>query len=315
MTALVNKKHLAIIDGSGFIFRAFFSVKNLTTSTGFPIGAIHGLTNMLIKFKAQSRASHIIIVFDTGQKSFRSELYPEYKANRVPCPNDLKPQFPITREAVEALNLKFVEAAGFEADDVIATYARQGRELGFYSTIISSDKDLMQLIDDEFINCYDPIQDKTIYKSDILNKFGVEHPSQILDLLSIVGDSSDNIPGIKGIGPKTAQELLLKYHTLENIYKNIHLLEKKRTQELLYSGRESAILSKKLATLNAEVPSLPSIEDFEVTEYDFPKLFDFLYKYDLKSIASRIANDHRLDTKQFQKQNVPQSGPIQDSFL
>ncbi len=281
-----GKKNVVIVDGYGFVFRAFFSLADFKTSKGEPVGAIYGFMNMILKVLNSLSPEILIVVFDSGKKTFRSELYPEYKANRKEAPEDLKPQFPLIRNAVEAMNLKYVEVEGFEADDIIATYSKIIEKNGGKSIIISSDKDLMQLVKNGITEFYDPMKNKFIKEEDVEQKFGVK-PHQVKDFLSILGDSSDNIPGIKGIGEKGASELLNKFHTLENIYEKLSEIEKPRLKKLLEEGKEMAFLSQKLASLHFDV-NVPNIEDFKIKPFNKEILYSFLAKYEMNSLIAKL---------------------------
>ncbi|MFT6386138.1 MAG: DNA polymerase-1, partial [Rickettsiales bacterium] len=218
-----NNQKIVLIDGYGFVFRAFHSLPPLTRPDGTPVGAVYGFTSMIIKLLANLKTSHIAMVFDSGSKTFRNEIYSDYKANRPPCPDDLKPQFSIVREAAEALSLPILERVGFEADDLIATVAKQASKKGFEVVIVSSDKDLMQLVSQsngENVTMYDAMKNRMIGEAEVEEKFNVK-TTQVLDVLSLMGDASDNVPGVRGIGPKTAAELINKYQTLENLFEHL----------------------------------------------------------------------------------------------
>ena len=285
-----SKKNVVIIDGYGFVFRAFFSLKDLKTKSGTPIGAVYGFINMLLRLFGSIPVDYIILTFDSGKKSFRSEIYKEYKANRAAAPEDLIPQFPIIREAATAFNIKFSEVEGFEADDLIATYATLCNEHGLNTIVVTSDKDLMQLVKDGEISIYDPIKAKFLKEIDVELKFGVK-PWQITDYLSIVGDSSDNIPGVPGIGEKGAAELLKQFNTLEEIYENLELITKPKLRKALENGREKALLSKQLASLKFDVKVEP-VEHFAKQPFQEATLFDFLTKYELNSIIAKLLPDY-----------------------
>jgi DNA polymerase-1 len=208
-------KTLYLIDGSGFIFRAYHVMPPLTDPQGTPVGAVYGFVNMMMKLMEGNKADYVAVVFDAARKTFRNRIYPEYKATRPPAPDDLIPQFAIVREATEALNLPAIELADFEADDIIATYAKAAQKQGIDVTIVSSDKDLMQLIG-EGVHMYDAMKQKQIGEAEVKEKFGVS-PDKVLEVLSLIGDSSDNVPGVPGIGPKTAAELIGQYGDLETL--------------------------------------------------------------------------------------------------
>ncbi|MBU6408452.1 MAG: DNA polymerase I, partial [Alphaproteobacteria bacterium] len=213
MTAPLDaSSRLFLIDGSGYIFRAYHALPPLTrASDGLPVGAVSGFCNMVWKFledmKAGERPTHLAVIFDKSEKSFRKDIYPAYKANRPPPPEDLVPQFGLIREATKAFGLPCIEMEGFEADDLIATYARQAAAKGARVDIVSSDKDLMQLIDGDRIFLFDPMKSKPLGLDAVMEKFGVA-PDKVIDVQALMGDSVDNVPGARGIGPKTAAELI-----------------------------------------------------------------------------------------------------------
>jgi DNA polymerase-1 len=278
-------KTTLIIDGYGFIFRAYHSLPPLSNPHGTPVGAVYGFISMLLKILAEFKPNHAVIVFDSGRKTFRHDLYDKYKMNRPEAPEDLKPQFAICREAASALNFKIIEKAGFEADDIIATLARKVNENNEKAIIVSSDKDLMQLVNDDIL-MYDSLKSKYITEKEVLEKFGVP-PAQVRDVLAIMGDSSDNIPGIQGIGPKGAAELIQKYGSLENLLANVEeIIQPKRKQSII-DCQELAILSKKLITLEENVPLDVSLQDLEQKLPEPKVLFDFLNLHGFKSMITK----------------------------
>ncbi|MDH5189601.1 MAG: DNA polymerase I, partial [Rhodospirillaceae bacterium] len=211
-------KHLFLIDGSGFIFRAYHALPPMTRPDGTPVGAVYGFTKMIMKLVEETDADAIAVVLDRARKTFRSDIYPEYKAHRPPPPDDLIPQFALVRDAVEAMDLASVDMEGYEADDLIATYAMQARERGAEVTIVSSDKDLMQLIGPG-ITMMDAMKNKIIGETEVFEKFGVG-PDRVIDVQALAGDSSDNIPGVEGIGVKTAALLINEYGDLDGVLAN-----------------------------------------------------------------------------------------------
>lgn len=285
-------KKIALIDGYGFVFRAYYSLPPLTRKDGTPVGAVYGFTKMLLKLIAGLDVSHIAVVFDSGSKTFRNEIYPQYKANRPSCPEDLKPQFSIMREAADALNLKVLEMVGFEADDIIATVAKQSEKNGFDVLIVSSDKDLMQLVTDNIL-MYDAMKNKIITKHEVKEKFLVE-PKLVLDILSLMGDASDNVPGVKGIGPKAAFELLTQFGNLENLLDNIHEIQSEKKKQLMLGGVENARLSKQLITLKEDVELGISEEDLKVQLIDPQKLRNFLLLQGFTSLERQIRNEFAI---------------------
>lgn len=288
-----NKNKIALIDGYGFVFRAFHSLPPLTRADGTPVGAVYGFTNMLIKLLANLEVSHIAVVFDSGSKTFRNEIFPAYKANRPPCPEELKPQFPIVREVAEALNLPILEKVGFEADDLIATIAKSASKQNFEVLIVSSDKDLMQLIDDD-VAMYDALKNKMITAKEVEEKFSVK-PSQVLDVLSLMGDASDNVPGVRGIGPKTAAELISKYQTLENLFEHLGEIKQEKRRQMLIEGTQKAKLSKQLITLCEDVPISHNMQDYQLQNINGKKLVSFLEKQGFRALVARVKKDFNVE--------------------
>lgn len=288
---MLNKK-IALIDGYGFVFRAYHSLPPLTRPDGTPVGAVYGFTNMLIKLLAGLDVTHAAVVFDSGSKTFRNEIFPDYKANRPPCPEDLIPQFSIVREAAESLNLTILEKAGFEADDIIATVARKYADENNQVLIVSSDKDLMQLVGNNVV-MYDAMKNKMITDAEVQEKFFVA-PSQVLDVLSLIGDSSDNIPGVRGIGPKTAAELIAQFGTLENIFANLDQIKQEKRRQMLSDGVEKAKLSKILAALRYDVELGVELDDLKLKAVDPHKLMAFLDNQGFRSLVLRVRKEFGL---------------------
>jgi DNA polymerase-1 len=282
-----NPHKLILIDGYGFVFRAYhaLSKQNLTRPDGTPVGAVYAFTNMLLKVINDHETDYIAVVFDAGSKTFRNDIYVEYKANRPPAPDDLIPQFKIVREAATALNLAIVEKAGYEADDLIATYTKIAREKSMDVMIISSDKDLMQLVG-EGVEMYDPLKGRKIGVPEVIEKFGVA-PDKVLDMLALIGDSSDNIPGVAGIGPKTAAELLIRFGSLDEILAKTTEITQVKRRETLEQNADKARLSRELAKLHYEVPLDLAIEDFIVKKTD-GKLLGFLREQGFKTLVARM---------------------------
>src|SRR6267142_2354347 len=238
--------HLYLIDGSGFIFRAYHALPPLTRkSDGLPTGAVAGFCNMLWKLledtKAGDKPSHLAVIFDAGSKTFRNDMYTEYKANRSEPPDDLIPQFPLTRDAVRAFGVACVEKPGFEADDLIATYCRLAREAGVKVTIVSSDKDLMQLIHDGKVEMLDPMKNRRIGPAEVIEKFGVP-PEKIIDVQALIGDSIDNVPGVPGIGVKTAAKLIAEFGDLETLLSRAGEIKQDKRRQTLIDNADQARL-------------------------------------------------------------------------
>lgn len=287
-----RQQHLVLIDGYGFLFRAFHAFPPLKRLDGVNVGGVYGFTAMLTKVILEFSCSHLAVVFDPGGKNHRHALYPEYKAHRPPAPEELIPQFPLIREAVSSLNIDILEKPGFEADDVIATYAKMASNQGIKVTIISSDKDLMQLIDDN-ISLYDPIKAKKISFSEVKEKFGVT-PCRVVDVLSLIGDTADNVPGVPGIGPKTAAELIENYHSLDGIYQNLEAMKESKRKQSLIENKDKAYLSQKLVILDDQVDHISSLDDIKIKISHVDQFKEFLLKQNFQSLyakAEKICQD------------------------
>jgi len=294
MSKIKKTDHFYLVDGSGYIFRAYYALPPLSRkSDGLPTGAVIGFCNMLFKLLEDSRSddsknkpTHFAVIFDSARKNFRNEIYKDYKANRSEAPEDLAPQFEYIRKAVKAFNLPSVEQINYEADDLIATYARQIINLGAKVTIISSDKDLMQLVSKD-IRLFDPMKSKVIGEKEVEEKFGVK-PKQVIDVQSLAGDSSDNIPGVPGIGIKTAAELINKYKNLDTLLKKSEEISQKKRRQTLIDNRESALLSRKLVTLKEDVPVEGNIENFLIKDIEKDKLYNFLREMEFNRLLSQV---------------------------
>jgi DNA polymerase-1 len=293
MTSLKKTDHFYLIDGSGYIFRAYYALPPLSRkSDGLPTGAVSGFCSMLFKLLEDSRSddsihkpTHFAVIFDSAKKNFRNDIYSEYKANRTETPEDLIPQFDYIRKAVRAFSLPSIELINYEADDLLATYAKKIISAGAKVTIISSDKDLMQLVSEK-IRLYDPMKNKVLGEKEVFEKFGVK-PNQVIDVQSLAGDSSDNIPGVPGIGVKTAAELINKYKTLDTLLKNIEEIPQTKRRETLLANKDKAILSKKLVTLKDDVPVKEEPESFIMRGVEKEKLFNFLREMEFNRLLSQ----------------------------
>ncbi|MBI1273434.1 MAG: DNA polymerase I [Alphaproteobacteria bacterium] len=277
---------LYLVDGSGFIFRAYHAIRVMNRSDGTPTNAVFGFCNMLIKLKADLNAERIAVVFDAGRKTFRNDIYKEYKANRPDPPEDLIPQFALVREATRAYGVPAVEAQNYEADDLIASYARAAAAKGIKVRIVSSDKDLMQLIR-EGVEMFDPMKAVPVGEAEVMEKFGVT-PDKVIDVQSLAGDSTDNIPGVPGIGVKTAAELINQYGTLENLLKKAAEIKQPKRREALIEYAEQARLSKKLVTLDDRSPLPLPIEALQVEKDHRDRLVAFLQAQEFRSILARM---------------------------
>ena len=284
-----QKKRIALIDSYSFVFRAYFSMPALTRKDGTPVGAVYGFIKMMMRLLASLDFTHIVAIFDSGSKTFRNEIYSEYKMHRPECPEDLKPQFPIIRQVAESLNLATLEKKNYEADDLIATIAKQVDPDEYEVLIISPDKDLMQLVSDH-IKIYDAGKDKMIDRAAVKEKFGVK-PEQVVDILALMGDAADNIPGVKGVGPKTASELISEFGSLENLYQNLDKIKQKKRKEYLETDHEKAKLSKILARLEENVDFDSDLSNFKVRPIDPQKLINFLEAQNFNSLATKVRTE------------------------
>lgn len=287
--------HLFLVDGSGYIFRAYHALPPLTRkSDGLPVGAVSGFCNMLWKLMQDARntdvgivPTHFAVIFDYSSKTFRNDLYPEYKANRSAPPEDLIPQFGLIRQATKAFNLPCIEMEGFEADDLIATYCRLACEVGGDTTIISSDKDLMQLVGDT-VGMYDPMKDRQIGIPEVVEKWGVP-PEKMVDLQALTGDSVDNVPGVPGIGPKTAAQLLEQFGDLDGLLARAGEIKQDKRRETIIANADKARVSRQLVTLKNDVPVAEGLDDFVLHAPDGPKLIGFLKTMEFSSLTRRVA--------------------------
>lgn len=304
-------KKLYLIDGSGFIFRAYFALPPLTRADGVNVGAVYGFCNILLKLQQDlienNGDNYMAVIFDAGRKTFRNDIYPEYKAHRPEAPEDLIPQFPIFRQACQAFEIPSIEMINYEADDVIATYARLAKEQNLEVIIVSSDKDLMQLIGDG-ISLYDPIKNTPIGHEHVGEKFGVT-PDKVVDVLALWGDSSDNVPGVPGIGPKTAALLVNQFGSLENIFDNLDQIPQEKRREVLKSNKELALISKKLVVLDDCVPIVETIENLKIKKPDQTSLLSFLENQNFKKIITRLKPDYFAQVQPNDTKTAPKLTP------
>ncbi len=280
-------RHVFLIDGSGFLFRAYFGIKQrMTRADGTLVNAVHGFTSMLMKLIDETDADHIAVIFDSARKTFRNDIYPDYKAHRPPPPDDLIPQFELVREATRALNVACVDMPGYEADDLIATYATIAKEMGAEVTVVSSDKDLMQLVDDKVI-MFDAMKNKEIRAEQVMEKFGVG-PDRVIEVQALAGDSSDNVPGVPGIGLKTAALLINEYGDMEGVLAHAEEIKQPKRRQSLIDHAEGARISKQLVTLKIDVPIDVPLSAFAIQEPDREALLNFLAAQDFKKLAERV---------------------------
>jgi len=301
-----NGDHLFLVDGSGYIFRAYHALPPLTRkSDGLPVGAVSGFCNMLWKLLKDARntdvgvvPTHFAVIFDYSSKTFRNAIYPEYKANRSVPPEDLIPQFGLIRQATKAFNLPCIEKEGYEADDLIATYARLAVEAGGDVTIISSDKDLMQLVNHK-VSMYDGMKDKQISVPEVIEKWGVP-PEKMIDLQSLTGDSTDNIPGIPGIGPKTAAQLLEEYGDLDTLLARASEIKQQKRRENIIAFADQARLSRELVTLKNDTPIDVALDALVLEPQDGPRLIGFLKAMEFTSLTRRVAETTGTDAAEIE---------------
>ncbi|MEQ8967488.1 MAG: DNA polymerase I [Azospirillaceae bacterium] len=282
-----GQKTYYLVDGSGFIFRAFHALPMMTRKAdGLPVNAVYGFTNMLLKLLADLKADHVAVIFDAARENFRNEIYPDYKANRDEPPEELRPQFALIRAATEAFSLPVVEMEGYEADDLIATYCRQARAEGAKVVVVSSDKDLMQVVGDG-VTMLDPMKNTVVDVEQVVEKWGVP-PDKMIDLQALAGDSVDNIPGVPGIGPKTAAQLLETYGTLENLLDHVEEIKQPKRRQALTENAELARISKRLVTLADDVDAPLTLDSIVVHERDDKRLIAFLTEMEFHSIKARV---------------------------
>ncbi len=280
-------QHIYLVDGSGYIFRAYYAIPPRSTSGGIPTNATFGFTNMLIKLLRESDADGLAVIFDAGSKSFRNEIYQDYKAQRPDPPEDLIPQFAMIREATRAFALPCIEMENFEADDIIATYARLAREAGLRVTIVSSDKDLMQLVG-EGVDMLDPMKDRWIGPAEVVEKFGVP-PEKVVEVQALAGDSVDNVPGVPGIGLKTAAQLIDEYGDLESLLTRAPEIKQPKRRQNLIEFAEQARISRELVLLKSDVDVADSLESFTLAQPEPETLKAFLERYEFRSVLKRLA--------------------------
>ena len=298
MSFIKKTDHFYLIDGSGYIFRAYYALPPLSRkSDGLPTGAVNGFCAMLYKLLEDSRSddsknkpTHFAVIFDSARKNFRNKIYKDYKANRAEAPEDLAPQFEYIRKSVEAFNVTSAEMLNYEADDLIATYVEQILKKGAKVTIISGDKDFMQLVKPG-VRLFDPMKSKILGNKEVKEKFGVE-PNKVIDVQALAGDSSDNVPGVPGIGIKTAAELINKYKSLEKVLEKAHEIPQNKRRETILENKDKAILSRKLVELKSDVSVKQKIETFALKEIDKEKLYDFLREMEFNRLLSQVISHY-----------------------
>ncbi len=302
-----KKKHIYLVDGSTYIFRAYHALPPLTRkSDGFPVGAISGFCNMLDKLikdeREKNNLTHLLVIFDASGKTFRNEIYPEYKANRSTPPDDLIPQFPVIRKATDAFNVTHVEMLGYEADDLIASYAKAAVDEKMKVTIVSSDKDLMQLVKED-VSMLDTMKNRLIKKNEVIEKFGVE-PNRVIDVQSLAGDSVDNIPGVPGIGIKTASLLINEYDNLDNLLEKASNIKQNKRRESLIEFADQARLSRELVTLKEDVELPIPIKNIEIQSINPEKLISFLKGMEFKTLTEKKAREFNLNLDEIKTEEL-----------
>ncbi len=295
---------LYLVDGSGYIFRAFYGLPTMTRPDGTPVNAVFGFASMMIGLLEGNDADYLGVIFDAGRRNFRNDIYADYKANRDETPEALIPQFSIIREATEAFNLPAIEQEGYEADDLIATYAKLGKQQGMAVTIVSSDKDLMQLVETG-ISLWDPMKKKTIGMDGVMDKFGVT-PDRVIDVQALAGDSSDNVPGVPGIGIKTAAQLINEYGNLDQLLARAEEIKQPKRREALIEFAEQARISRQLVTLEQDVPLATPIEGLARKTLEPERLKSFFMDQGFKRLLGRIPDQGRDPSM---RANAPSSPP------
>jgi DNA polymerase-1 len=295
-----NPPRLFLIDGSSYIFRAFFAIPPLSNAAGLPTNAIFGFTNILLKLLKQHRPEYVVVALDAGRETFRNEMFADYKSNRPEAPAELVPQFPYFRKVLDALNLPLLELPGYEADDIIATLCGTMSGKGCQVVVVSSDKDLMQLVTDG-IRLLDSAKDRWIGAEQVKDKFGVA-PEQVIEVMGLMGDPVDNIPGVKGIGEKTAIALIQQFQTLENLFDHLDEVEQMklrgaaRVRNILAEGKESAFLSRDLATVKRDVPLDTQLEQLKFNGFDLDKTRTLFTELEFTNLIKLIENGGRSES-------------------
>ena len=306
-------RHLYLIDGSGFIFRAFHALPPLTRSDGTPVNAVLGFSNMLWKILRETDADHAAVIFDTARLTFRNQIYEPYKANRGETPEELIPQFPLVREAAAAFNLASIELEGFEADDLIAAYADAARAQGARVTIVSADKDLMQLVESDSVIMYDYFKNREIGPDEVRERFGVG-PERVIDVQALAGDSTDNVPGVPGIGVKTAAQLINDYGDLDQLLARAEEIKQPKRRQNLIEHAEMARVSRDLVTLRRDAPLPMPLESLARRQPEPGALRAFFQENGFRSIAARLDPDDGDSTLAEEEAEPEETAPLPDSY-
>ena len=299
---------VCLIDGSGYIFRAFFASPKMNNPEGLPVNAVYGFLNMFLSLTANIKCDYCLVLFDAKRQNFRNEIFPDYKATRPELPEDLKPQFALIHEVVDALNLKWLQMEGYEADDLIATYTNLALSQNKEVTIVSADKDLMQLIRPG-VSFYDSMKNKFFTPEDVKEKFGV-YPEKVTDVQALAGDSTDNIPGVPGIGLKTAAELVNQFGSLEGVLEHAHEIKQNKRREVLMAHKEDALISQKLVTLKPDVAVELGFNDLRCAAPNEETLINLLDRHAFRSLKNKAINTHIMLEKNSITKLETLRGPI-----
>jgi DNA polymerase-1 len=296
---MVTPETVFLIDGSAFLYRAFHAIQHLSTAKGHPTNATYGVTRILMKLIREKNPTYAAVFFDVKGPTFRHEKYADYKANRPPMPDEMAVQIPDVHRMIATLNIPVVQKSGYEADDLVGTYARIAREQGFKVVMVTGDKDFIQLISDDCI-LWDPMKDIILDRAGIQADMGIA-PHQYIDVLGLAGDTSDNIPGVKGVGPKTAVKLVAEFGSIDNLYNNLdQVASKKKLYENLSTGKATVLLSRDLATIDCHVDVTSSIADFKLKPFDNAKAFDLFQELEFKTLAREFAEKQDAADKDYQ---------------
>ena len=292
-----NDKTVYLVDGSAYIYRAYHAIRGLTNSKGLPTNAVFGFTRMLIKLIEDRSPEYVAMFFDAKGPTFRHELYRDYKANRPPMPEDLSIQIPYIKEITHGFNIPVIEMQGFEADDLIGTFRHQAEKAGFFVVMVTGDKDFVQLVTDNAV-IWDPMKEKTIDINTVRDDFGVE-PYQMIDVMALSGDASDNIPGVPGIGPKTALSLIKTFGTVEHLYERVHTITKKKQHENLVQYKKQALLSKELVKIHIDVPFPFNTENFKYQAPDNTRLSKLFKQLEFRQLQQAFPEQSDLSNKNY----------------
>jgi len=292
-----NDRILYLIDGSAYIYRAYHAIRNLTNSKGLPTNAAFGFTRILMKLIEDRSPEYVVMFFDAKGPTFRHEIYQDYKANRPPMPEDLSIQIPYIKEITHGFNIPVIEMEGFEADDLIGTFRHQAEKAGFFVVMVTGDKDFVQLVTDNAV-IWDPMKEKTIDIKTVRDDFGVE-PYQMIDVMALSGDASDNVPGVPGIGPKTALSLIKTFGSVERLYERVHTITKKKQHENLVQYKEQAFMSKKLVTINIDVPFPFNPENFNYKTPDNTRLSKLFKNLEFRQLQQAFPKRSDLSNKNY----------------